>query len=78
MNLLMEEEIGSRIDRRLKRQLVYPFLEIDYQKENSSREQNGRGTQMVEVVEIAEDGRLVSIKEVSEVFDPDNPRNLEE
>jgi hypothetical protein len=33
---------------------------------------------MVEVVEIAKDGRLVSIKEVSEIFDPENPRNPEE
>jgi hypothetical protein len=74
----MEEEIGSQRDRRPKRQLVYPFLEIDYRKENDGREQNGRGTNMVEVVEIAKDGRLVSIKEVSEIFDPENPRNPEE
>jgi hypothetical protein len=33
---------------------------------------------MAEVVEIAEDGRLLSIKEVSEIYLPKNPKNSEE
>ena len=72
MNVTMEEEIENLLDRRVKRQLVYPFLEIEYQQKNEIFELWGEGINMAEVVEISKDGRLLSIKEDSKIYEPDN------
>jgi hypothetical protein len=74
----MEEEVGRLINQRLRRQLVYPFLEIEYRNKSDKFERQKGETDMADVVEIAEDGRLLSIKEVSEIYLPKNPKNSEE
>ena len=62
------EKIGEYfISQRLRRQLVYPFLEIDYQTLDNGFERKLGGDDMVDVVERAKDGRLLSIKEVSDI-----------
>ena len=63
----MEEEITHLFHRRPRRQLVFPFLELDNQMENDIVELWREGRTMVEVVEISEDGRLLSIKEDPEL-----------
>jgi hypothetical protein len=58
----MEEELENVLDRRLKRQLVYPFLEIENQEKNDIFELGRSGIKTVQVVEISKDGRALSIK----------------
>lgn len=74
----MEEEVEHLTNKRLKRQLVYPFSEIEFKNKSDKFERETGETDMAEVVEIAKDGRLLSIKEVSEIYLPKNPKNSEE
>jgi len=71
MNVPMEEEMENVSGRRPRRLLVYPFLEIENQEENDIFELKRGGTDMVEVVEVSKDGRLLSIREDPEVYGPD-------
>jgi hypothetical protein len=64
----MEEEIANVFNQRPKRQLVYPFLELENQEKNDITELWKEGRNMAEVVEISEDGRLLSIKEDPEIY----------
>ncbi len=50
MNVTMEEEIENLLDRRVKRQLVYPFLEIEYQEKNEIFELWGEGINMAKLL----------------------------
>jgi hypothetical protein len=53
------EKIGEYlVNQRLRRQLVYPFLEIDYQPLKDRLERKLIGEDMVEVIERA--GELAS------------------
>jgi phage gp29-like protein len=74
----MDEEGERLINQRIKRQLVYPFLEIEFKNRNDKFELLKGETDMTEVVEIAEDGRLLSIKEVTEFSPQKNLNNTEE
>lgn len=74
----MEEEVEHLINQRLRRQLVYPFSEIEFKNKSDKFEREKGETDMAEVVEIAKDGRLLSIKEVSEIYLPKNLKNSEE
>ncbi len=64
----MEEERANVFNPRPKRQLVYPFLELENQEKNDITELWKEGRNMTEVVEISEDGRLLSIKEDPEIY----------
>ncbi len=74
----MDEDVERLINQRLRRQLVYPFSEIEFKNKSDKFEREKGETDMAEVVEIAEDGRLLSIKEVSEIYLPKNQKNSEE
>ncbi len=66
----MDEEIENVLNRRLKRQLVYPFIEIEHHEKNDIFELWRDRITMTEIVEVAKDGHLLSIKEESEIYDP--------
>jgi len=74
----MDEEDEHLINQRMRRQLVYPFLEIEFKNKNDKFERQKGEPDMAEVVEIAEDRRLLSIKDVSESYSPKNPKNSED
>ncbi len=66
----MDEKIETVLNRRLKRQLVYPFLEIEHHEKNGLFELWRDEITMTEIVEVAKDGHLLSIKEESEIYEP--------
>ncbi len=74
----MDEAVERLKNQRLRRQLVYPFSEIEYWNKSDKFERQQGETDMAEVVEIAEDGRLLSIKEVSEIYLSENHNNSRE
>lgn len=67
MNVPMKDEIETLLERRTKRQLVYPFLEIEYQEKNDIYDLWGEGINIADVAEIKKDGHLLSIKENSAI-----------
>ena len=66
MTPLMEETGEYLLNQRLKRQLVYPFLEIDYQPHNDTCERQREGDDMIEAIIDWECARLTK---------PDKPLN---
>jgi hypothetical protein len=63
----MEKIGGHLINQRLRRQLVYPFSEIDYQPLNDRFERKlEEDDTVVEVIERAEDEYLLPIQNVSD------------
>ena len=68
MTSSMKETGEYLVNQRLKHQLVYPFLEIDYQPLKNKCDRQIGGDNIVEVIETTRDRRLLSIKEVSDLY----------
>ncbi len=63
----MQDEISSHPIRRPRRQLVYPFSEILYLDERIDKKiEDGCEKNMVEIVQIGNDGSLLSIEEAND------------